>query len=298
MKKVFIIILFFASIINAQTAGKAGLSFLKIGFGARNISMGDIGAASANDVSALFYNPAFFAEFTSPELMFSHNQWIQDVRSEILGAGFRVLGVPVAIGVNTTSVSDIEIRTRPGEAESKFNANYFAGSFSTGFQIIDNVSIGATVKYIYEGMLSDNADGLGFDFGAIYKTPVEGLRAAAAVRNIGSMNELRVQTTKLPTDFRLGALYSYDFININSALNLGAEFQKYTGTDESHVNIGAEIIYEDMVALRTGYQQGFENRGFTAGVGLKWYNLSFDYAMTPFTLDFGISHTISIKFKF
>ncbi|MGE5409726.1 MAG: PorV/PorQ family protein [Clostridiales bacterium] len=302
MKKFICAVLFFASFLSfslkAQTAGNTGLTFLKIGFGARNISMGDIGTVSANDVSALFYNPAYFAESNSTELFFSHNQWIQDVRSEIFGASISVLGIPLAFGINTTTVSDIEIRTMPGQADAKFNASYFAGSISTGFHLTENISFGATAKYLYEGLLADEANGLGFDFGAIYKTPLEGLNLGAVVRNLGSMNELRKQATKLPTDIRFGAAYNYDLININSVLNLGAEFQKYTGSDESHVNLGAEIIYEDMVSLRAGYQQGFENRGFSAGLGIKWYNLGFDYAVTPFSLDFGTSHTISIKFKF
>lgn len=298
MKKVLIYILFCASVINAQTAGNAGLSFLKLGFGARAISMGNVGSVNINDVTALNYNPAWFAGMTSPEMAFSHNEWIQDIRSEYLGAGFRLFGIPMAVGVNTTSVSDIELRTQPGEALSKFNANYFSGSLSTGFNITEEFSLGATVKYLYEGMLSDQANGLGFDFGVLYKTPYEGFTLGAALRNLGSMNELRVQETKLPTDFAIGIGYNYDFTGQNAVVNAGAEFQKYTLTDESHVNIGGEVIYDDMAILRAGYQYGYENRGFTTGLGLKWYNLSVDYAFIPYTEDFGISHTITIKFKF
>ena len=61
MKKI-ILLIFCISIlpisIFSQSAGSSGLSFLKFGFGARNVAMGDAGAAASNDVTSLFYNPA------------------------------------------------------------------------------------------------------------------------------------------------------------------------------------------------------------------------------------------------
>ncbi|MCU7500445.1 MAG: PorV/PorQ family protein [Ignavibacteria bacterium] len=298
MKKTILVFLLFSTYISAQTAGKSGLSFLKLGFGARNVAMGDLGVVNSTDVTALNYNPAMLSGFSSPEILFTHNQWIEDTRSEYLGVSFKLLGLPWAVGVNTTTISDIEVRTRPGEAEGKFNANYFAGSLSTGFGITSHISVGATVKYLYEGLLSDESNGLGFDLGMFYESPVEGLNFGAAFRNLGSMNGLRTEATKLPSDFRFGALYS-DLLNeLNSSFTLGAEVQKYLVAKDTHVNFGGELLYDDMIALRAGYQTGFESKGFTAGLGLKWYNLSFDYAYTPFLLNLGSSHTISLKFKF
>ncbi len=46
MKNIFIIIFLASSIAIAQSAGNSGLSFLKFGFGARNIAMGDAGASA------------------------------------------------------------------------------------------------------------------------------------------------------------------------------------------------------------------------------------------------------------
>ena len=211
MKKTALIILFFSISLAAQSAGSTGLSFLKFGFGARNIAMGDAASSSANDVTALFYNPANLAGNNSAEILFMHNEWIQDVRSEILGTKFELFGLPLALGFNVTSVSDIEVRTKPGKADSKFNANFFYGSLSTGFFITDNISFGASGKYLYEGLLADEANGLGLDFGITYSTPVKGLTASAVIRNLGSMNQLRSEETKLPTEIRAGGMYDFDF---------------------------------------------------------------------------------------
>ena len=47
MKKIFILLLVSSSVLLAQSAGNTGLSFLKFGFGARNIAMGDAGASAS-----------------------------------------------------------------------------------------------------------------------------------------------------------------------------------------------------------------------------------------------------------
>jgi hypothetical protein len=282
----------------AQSAGNSGLAFLKFGFGARNIAMGDAGSVAAADVTALFYNPAALSLNDDAELMFMHNEWIQDVRSEILGAKFELFGLPLAAGFNVTTVDDIEVRSKAGDLESKFNANFFFGSLSTGFHVYDDISAGVTLKYLYEGYLTDEATGIGYDFGLYYVTPLEGLTASAVIKNLGSMNKLRYEETVLPAEVRVGTLYDFDFTGSMFDLSVAAEFDKYTETDDTHFNFGAEGIYNNIFALRAGYQTGWESRGFTAGIGLMWGRLKFDYAFMPFTLGLGSSNLLSLQFRF
>lgn len=300
MKKTFVLIILFfgSSILLSQSAGNTGLSFLKFGFGAKNIAMGDASTASVNDLSALFYNPARLTETSGSEVIFMHNEWIQDVRSEVVGVKSYLFGLPVALGLNVTSISDLEARTRPGDPESFFDANYFYGSLSTGFKVVENFSFGASIKYLYEGILSDEANGFGFDFGVNYRTDIEGLDLAASIRNIGSMNSLRVEETKLPTELRVGPAYTFSLPSAKLDITGSAEYQKYFDTDDNHFNVGAEVFYDNIIALRAGYQSGHESRDFTAGLGLRWGNLNFDYAFLPFTYGLGSANLFSLSFRF
>jgi hypothetical protein len=298
MKKIFIIILLISSISLAQSAGNSGLAFLKFGFGARNIAMGDAGAAASNDLSALHYNPSRLVSFENNEVMFMHSEWIQDVRSEVGGVKWNMFNVPFAIGFNVTTVSDIEVREKPGEPISKFNANYFLGSLSSGFAVIQNLDFGATIKYLYEGLLNDEATGFGFDAGLNYKTPVEGLTASAVIKNLGSMNALRNEETKLPAEFRVGGAYEFRIEEAKLDFILAGEFQKYIDTDDIHLIGGGEAVYNKVFAARVGYQSGYEARGFTGGVGLSWGSLRLDYAFLPFSLGLGNANLFSIQFKF
>jgi len=298
MKKFLLIFILASSYIFAQSAGNTGLSFLKFGFGARNIAMGDAGASASNDLSALYYNPSRLALVEKNEILIMHSSWIQDVNSELFGIKWNMFGLPWAIGLNYTSISDIEIRTRPGEPDSKFDANYFFGSLSTGFYVWDKLSFGTTIKYLYEGLLSDEANGLGFDFGLNYETPFKGLSVSTVIKNIGSMNTLRNAETQLPTDFRLGSAYKFGVESAKLYFIAVVEIQKYLDTEDIHFNLGGDIIYDEIFALRVGYQSGYEAKSFTGGIGLMWGSLRFDYTYMPFSLDLGNANLFSLQFKF
>lgn len=298
MKKFFILVIIFFSVqLYSQNAGNTGLSFLKFGFGARNTAMGDVGNSASSDLTALFYNPARLSNSHQNEVIFTHNSWIQDVSSEMFGIKTFLFELPVAIGFNVTNISDIEVRQIPGEPISKFDANYFYGSLSTAYQIDEMISVGATIKYLYEGLLNDESTGFGIDFGVFYKIPIEGLSVSAAVRNLGSMNELRYEATKLPSELRIGPAYNFKFEDYKLNLIVAGEYQKYFDAD-NHLNFGVEVLYDNLVALRGGYQTNYESRNLTAGIGLMWGNLKFDYSYIPFSLGVGNANIFSLGFKF
>lgn len=298
MRKIFCLIIISASVIYSQSAGNSGLSFLKMGFGARNIAMGDAGSVAAADVTSLFYNPANLALNRNPEIIFMHNEWIQDSRSDILGAKFVLFNIPFAIGLNLTAIDDIEIRTKAVlEPEATFNANYFSGSISTGFFILNNLAFGATAKYLYEGLYVDEANGLGFDFGLSYLTSINGLSVSTVIKNLGSMDKLRNEETDLPSEFRVGSAYNFS-VTEEFKITAAAELLKYLKDDNTHFNLGGEIFYNETIGLRAGYQTGFETRSFTGGIGIKWGSLSFDYAFMPFSYSLGNANIFSLQFKF
>jgi hypothetical protein len=298
MKIFFVLaIIFFSIQLYSQNAGNTGLSFLKFGFGARNTAMGDVGNSASNDLTALHYNPARLSNTQQNEVIFTHNSWIQDVSSEMFGIKTFLFELPVAIGFNVTNISDIEVRQIPGEPISKFDANYFYGSISTAYKIDEMISVGASLKYLYEGLLNDESTGFGFDLGAFYKLPVEGLSVSAAVRNLGSMNELRNEATKLPSELRVGPAYNFKIEDYKLDVTTAGEYQKYFDADD-HLNFGLEVLYDNIIAVRGGYQTNYESRDLTAGIGLIWGNLKFDYSYIPFSLGVGSANLFSIGFKF
>ena len=297
MKKslVLILIAFGFQCAFSQSAGLSGLSFLKIGVGARNIALGDNGTTSANDATSIFYNPANLASAKGNEIFIMHNQWVQDVSAEALAVKFDLWGQPIGLGINSTNANNIDIYPSAGDKIGTFDAHYFSGALGTGFQLTDNLNAGFAFKFLYENMLSDDAQGYGFDFGVTYNNIIKDLSVAAAMKNLGSMTELRNEKTKLPTELRFGALYNLPEYDALFASSASVEYQKYTATTDSHVNFGVETTYKSMFAIRIGYMTMYEAKGFTAGFGVKWNIVNVDYAFSPFKYDLGSSHTVSVK---
>ncbi len=298
MKKSFLSIFIIAANIFAQSAGNSGLSFLKFGFGARNIAMGDLGVVAANDLTAFNYNPSLIAVNQKTQLSFTHNSLFQDLNSEMLAGSFSIFNLPVAFGINTTSVNDIEIRTKPGEPDATFNAHYFSATVSTAHRLIENLYGGISLKYLYEDMYTDDATGLAFDFGLNWKGLIEGLSIGTSLRNIGSMNELRAASTVLPSDFRVGAAYDYSIPAVNIDLTALAGFQKYTKENDSHFHLGGEAVYNNTFAVRLGYMTNYDSKSITTGFGLRWKSLNLDYAYVPIKYGLGDSHIITFIYSF
>lgn len=282
--------------VNAQSVGESGLAFLKHGFGSRNIAMGDLGVASSNDLTALNYNPALLAYDKKSQITFSHNSLFQDLSSEMIGVSFDAFGLPFAIGANTTSINNIEVRTKPGEAEGTFNAHYFFGSISTAYQINPDLSAGATIKYLYENLYSDESTGLAFDFGLSYKNLIGGLTLGASLKNIGSMSSLRSESTELPQDLRIGA--AYDFVLSDFIFSATGGFQEYLKEGTAHAHFGGEISYKENFAVRVGYLSGYDSKNISTGFGVIWKSLNIDYAYVPVKFGLGDSHILSLTYTF
>ncbi len=298
MKKIFFLIIISSINLHAQTAVESGLSFLKFGFGARNVAMSDLGVVANNDLSALYYNPALLAVNKKTQLSFTHNSLFQDLNSEMFAGSFSAFGVPLAIGVNTTSVSNIEVRTGPGNPESSFNANYFFASISSAYEISEHIAVGASIKYLYENIFSDKSNGLAFDIGVSYTKLIAGLDFGASIRNIGSMNKLRNEPTKLPTDLRLGGSYEFAITDYDLQFTALAGIQKYLSEDEIHLHLGGETLYNKIIALRLGYVSNYYSKNFSAGFGIIWKGINFDYAFVPVKYGLGDSHIITILYTF
>ncbi|MEW5797414.1 MAG: PorV/PorQ family protein [Bacteroidota bacterium] len=292
MKKSFFIILIAGSAAAQETG--TGLSFLKLGVGARSIAMGEAYTAMASDHSSLFYNPASLRFAKEHELQLMHKEWIAETSSEYLGAS--VLGENFSYGFSAlnTSVGEIEVRTKPGPPEGTFSAQNFALGMTLSFSIDERLAVGLTGKFLYEKIFVDEASGYGFDIGGSYRYS-DDLMFGASILNIGSMNVLRSQATELPTTIRAGAAYNYSGIEQISLIG-AADVVKTLNDKQTHFNAGVEAMYDRLFAIRAGYRTGYSNTSLTSGFGVRYGIVKFDYAFVPFTEGFTSTHTFSFSF--
>lgn len=281
-------------------AGKSGLSFLKLGVSGRGVSMGDAMSATISGAAATHYNPAglMVASEANAHILFMHKEWIQDVRSQFLGATVNLNDESaLGVSVNTATVSDIEIRTRPGTPQGTFSSRDYSLGVSYARYFSDELAIGITAKFLYEKIFVDEANGFAFDIGAQYKTPIENLSVGLALANLGSTNTLRNETITLPSLLRFGPAYVTELESMTSQLTLATDLLHIFPEKKTYVNIGGEWLFNGIVAARAGYQLGSNARGFSTGIGVEYEMFSLDYGFAPLSSDLGSGHTFSLGLK-
>lgn len=280
--------------------GASGMAFLKLGVSARGVAMGDAMTALASGAGATYYNPAgMLADRDSSrtaDILVMHKEWIQDTRTEFLGAALD-LGGEHAIGfsLNTTTVSDIEIRTRPGEPEGTFSTRSLAVGASYARRISDDLRLGISARFLYEQILVDEASGFGGDIGVQYDTPVQGLTAGVTLANIGAMSALRTESTRLPLLVRAGAAYPIALSSLDARLLVAADLLHLFREEKTLAAFGAEVLFAQTVTARAGYQAGSDGRGLSLGGGVRYKLFSFDYAFSRLAGELGNGHTLALS---
>jgi len=300
MRRYFLYGIFALLLVSARTSaqtGSTGLSFLKLGVGGRALAMGEAYSALASDPAATYYNPSALSLVTSPQIMLMHKEWIQGTKTEFLGAATNSGDFSFGIGVNATSVGDIEVRNVPGPPITTFTARNASIGVSGSYKLDSNFAVGVTGKLLYEEILESSASGYAADLGALYNTPWN-LRLAFAVNNLGSMNDLDKQASVLPVTVRIGGAYEIPVESLEGVLTLASDIVSLSSESKTHFHLGSEFDYKRLFMIRAGYQTDYETKGFSAGIGFRANPISLDYAFVPFKYDLGSAHTISLSFVF
>ena len=268
--------------------------FLLLPVGGRATALGSAFTALADDISALYWNPAGIALLPSRSAMVSYIDYIADTRQTWLGfatpfgAGDKAIGVQVGLfGFSEAPEYTVEDPDGTGRTYSVSMANV---GLTYAQQFNDRFSFGLTGKFINENLAGASASTVAADIGTSYHTEVGGrpIRGAFTILNLGGPlkhSGTRLQTDlpvldpnqppgnknvefstkswELPVMFRVGV--AYDVISsANSRLTAAGEFAQPTGNDVSGA-IGAEYAMSNIaesgfnVALRGGFNYEPDN---------------------------------------
>ncbi|MDH3251627.1 MAG: PorV/PorQ family protein, partial [Ignavibacteria bacterium] len=170
---------------NVSKVGTTAATFLEIPVGARAIGMGGAFVGSADDVTGLYWNPAGIARLPWREAIFSHSEWIVDMKFDYAALSLPMEGVG-SLGFSFTSLTMADMPVRTVDRPEGTGELFSAGSFSVGLHYARNLSdkfaIGFTVKYIAEHIWNMEAEAFALDVGTIFTTDfLNGMRIGASI---------------------------------------------------------------------------------------------------------------------
>ena len=271
-----------------------GLAFLKLGIGARAIAMGEAYSALSTDASGLYYNPAGIALGNENEVTVMHKQWIFGTATEYLAGTFHDRALAFGISLNSTNIDGIELRQQPGPSEGTFGLHDFAVSGTASWRVDSSLSVGASAKLLYEKIFVNESNGVAFDFGACYK--IDGFGFAVALANLGSMSKLINDPITLPAGIRVGASFE-NSLTTEFALTFSGDGIRVFKDEGFRLHLGCEVLYRSVLAVRSGYQVGYEAKGVSGGIGVRYAYVQFDYAYVPMSDQLGNAHTFGLTFN-
>lgn len=282
-------------LVSAQGSSSSS-SQLKIPLNARSAALGEATIADESQFSSWLLNPANLFTNGPLNVALTHSQWIQEIQSEFVGAQIPMSFGTIGFSTSATSIPGIEVREGPGPALGTFSARFTSFQLGIAARPVDILTIGVSAKFLYEKLYSDDATGLGFDVGLLYHTSVKNLQAGISLTNAGSLGQFRTERSSLPTALRGGASYliEYDDLAFLTSASISSNLRDH----ENHISGSIEASYRNLAIVRLGYQSGFVSRGLTAGMGVRYEFVQFDYGFIPFTLGLGDGHLFSLGFRF
>jgi len=289
--------------------GTTAATFLKIGVGPRAVAMGESFVAIADDVSAVYWNPAGLAQLQYPEVTAMHVFWFGDIFFDhIAGALPLPFGVAAAslVYLNGGTLMRSEVGDTPDDPER--------GTFSTadvgftggyGFCFSEKMFLGANFLLFSESIDAQASFGWAMDLGFLYILPWSGMSLGAVVQNLGPASRVDEEYFRMPINFKLGLGYS-PVSDILITLDYNQLLEQ-----AGKIALGVEYIFEKILALRAGYiyQEKIDNAelysgfgtnaiaGMSAGLGINYLNFSLDYAFVPYGF-LGSTHRISMTYTF
>lgn len=318
-----IFFIFSVSNLNAQIEKKAqtGFRFLENPVSAEVIGRGGVGVVSTLSSNAIFGNPSLLAFIERDyDISLNHTSGIADINYNAIAAsinlfdfgklGFSLLAMDYGLFYSTVRLGEdgyLDMGT--------FSPTAISVGIAFAQKISNRFSYGVHVKYarqnLGEAYVIPRNDSLlkkkeykldvaAFDVGALYDFNYNGIKFGATLQNIS--RELSYEREDFPLPFAVSFGFSIEplkfFPNMDPIHSVIINFESRHPRDFGEkIKIGSEYHYMDFLTIRAGYQINYDERNWSAGIGVKQelsgFPIRVDYAFQPFGI-LGDVHHISL----
>ena len=151
-----------------------GLSFLKVGVGARAVALGGAYSPVVKDPTAVYWNPSGVIFTKGLDVHFSHVSLMEDITYEFVAVSTGDEKQGIGFGMGGVFYGDMEVRgEQPSEEpEGTFNAYSFLSKVSYGRRFGRDIVAGISLSGILEKIYIYSTHTYTIDFGMLYFLPI------------------------------------------------------------------------------------------------------------------------------
>jgi len=269
-----------------------GMPILLIAPDATAGALGDVGVATTPDIYSAHWNNAKFA-FIEGDLGFSttYTPWLRnlgvgDMNLLYLG-GYKRINTRSTIAASLTyfSLGEIQSTDNDGNSTGLLNPNEFAADVTYAMKLNDELSIGASGRFIQSDLTNgqDISDGSGYvttkpgrslaaDLGIYWQHPIDGaqeIALGAFVSNMGAKLSYSDDDSRqefLPANLRVGARYTNELDESNK-ISLMVDINKLL-VPTPPVTVG-DSTYSDYYR---NLKEDYNNTGVMRGIIQSFYD--------------------------
>ncbi|OGG46163.1 MAG: hypothetical protein A3F84_26145 [Candidatus Handelsmanbacteria bacterium RIFCSPLOWO2_12_FULL_64_10] len=256
-----------------QRIGTAGLGFLKISQSARSAGMGDAFSSVADDVSAVFVNPAGITRVRKFGWTTTYTRWF--VGTNIYsGAAVYSLGKGGLVGFSTVYLKpeDTEETTtlQPEGTGKIIKAGDVVIGLVYAYPMTDKLSFGIKFDWLRETILDRSLSTFKIDVGSLFHTGFHHLRVAMSLKNLGQNQSYLYTTFWMPISYNM-AISDELIGKQGDPLCLTASLETVYAVDyKQRYHVGGELWLGDILALRGGYKFNYDLESYSVGAGVKY----------------------------
>ena len=313
----------------AARGEKYGGEFLNIPVGAKAMAMGGAFGPLADDLSAIYWNPAGLGRQDQPQAMLTHTMLFSNLASHDFLALSWPMGEKLTLGAAwlRLGIDDIPrfsytVGTPPiGSLGDNQNAFYLSAASRFSRLILNKpwqINPGGSLKLIYHQLDDRQATGLGLDVGILLTadlgqwlarrtkaSPIVGM-LPAPVRNsaLGVISLSLVGQDLGGTNLAWDTPLQHNDVRL-AVYKVGLGYQQpipplrstlsisWEGSNEDLQDgrLGSELRYRNLAALRLGR----ERSGTTLGGGISLWRVQLDYAYNGH--DLGNTHRVGATYR-
>jgi hypothetical protein len=282
-------------------------AFALQGVGARPAGMGGAFIGVADDIEAVYYNPAGLGNLKNSGMTAMYQTPTLETSRGFLGAN-KTWDHPdfpgsFALGWLRMQSTDIEVTDTDEHILGNSDLANDLVLLGAGVAPFEHIALGVTAKFIRFSFNGFSQSGFGMDAGVhgtydwfrfgVVLSDLDGttVKGDSIDSSVGEVSD------KIPMRLRPGIAFVFSRpLNLPFDLTWATdELIKLQGAQETRLYTGGEIwLFDRHAALRGGFQEG---SGPTLGAGLRLGKITFDYSYL-FSLNLRDENRLGLTFKF